>query len=142
MKNLLSKADNAIMSGLVWATTTKQAFYALNLLVIAAVLANPPTSIQGWLLVIVSEYYQGVALPGLGAAQKKVEEATKKENEQTRKLLQETHDAVMDELAEIRSMHEAQVDELAELKEVHQDLLLKYERLARAIEALVGESLV
>ncbi len=144
------------MSALMWATTTKEAFYVLNALIIAAVAADPPTSIEGWLLVIVSEYYQGVALPGLGAAQKKTEEVNRQENEKTRKLVQETHDAVMNELAEIRAMHEehseelaeikamheAQVDELAELKELHRDLNERYDNLVRALEMVVrgGES--
>lgn len=70
----------------------------LTLLIIFAVIISPPTNIQGWLLVVVSEFYQAVALPGLGAVQKA-------EGAETRKLLQETHDAVLEELSLLKQEH-------------------------------------
>ena len=122
MKRLLAKLDDTIFSSLLWATSTKPAFYALSLLILFAVIVSPPTSIQGWLLVIVSEYYQGVALPGLGAASKLAELAAKQEGSITRKLLQETHDAAMKQMEEIKQMHKEQASELAEIKSLHQEL--------------------
>lgn len=107
---MIRKIDNFIISSLLWATSTKSAFYALTVLIIFAVIMSPPTNIQGWLLVIVSEFYQGVALPGLGAAQKA-------EAEETRKLLQETHDVVLEELKLLKQEH----IELQELvRELHE----------------------
>ena len=122
LKRLIRTADDSIMSALLWATSTKGAFYALNVLIFIAVIISPPMNIQGWLLVVVSEYYQGVALPGLGAAQKKTEASTRIQNELTRKLLQETHDAVMAELADVKAMHEDQTKELAELRSAHNEI--------------------
>lgn len=95
----LNRVDQGIEAGLQWATSTKEAFYALNILIIVAVIVHPPTTIQGWLLLVVSEYYQGVALPGLGSA-------SRKEGNATRAVQQETHDTVMKEFAEIKQMHE------------------------------------
>lgn len=135
---LAHKIDSGIMSALEWATSTKGAFYALNVLIIAAVIANPPTTIQGWLLVIVSEYYQGVALPGLGAGTKKTEAANKEENEKTRQLLQETHDAAIAEIAQLREIHEANAQELAEIKEIHRELHERYDRLVQVLETMFG----
>lgn len=99
------------MSALEWATSTKGAFYCLVLLIVAANIINPPADLQAWLLVIVSEFYQGVALPGLGAAQRA-------EAEETRRLLQETHDSVMAALEEVKATHAAEAEEIAELKEI------------------------
>jgi hypothetical protein len=105
---IIRKLDKSIINSLLWATSTKSAFYALTVLIIFAVIMSPPSNIQGWLLVIVSEFYQGVALPGLGSAQKA-------EAEETRKLLQETHDMVITELSVLK-------EELELIKEEHREL--------------------
>lgn len=111
MKNTLNKIDFATMRALEWATTTKGAFWALFVLIIVANSINPPKDLQAWLLVLVSEFYQGVALPGLGSQQKA-------EAEETRKLLQETHDVVMQELTAMKEMHDSNIQEMAEIKEI------------------------
>lgn len=103
--------DKSIINSLLWATSTKSAFYCLTLLIIFAVIMSPPTNIQGWLLVIVSEFYQGVALPGLGAAQKA-------EAEETRKLLQETHDMVMSELELVKQELELVKQEREDIRQL------------------------
>ena len=122
MKQILKRIDSSIFASLLWATSTKPAFYALSALVILAVIISPPTTIQGWLLVLVSEYYQGVALPGLGAASKLSELAAKQEGALTRQLLQETHDAAMAEFTEIKRIHREHAKELAEIKAMHKEL--------------------
>ncbi|MCM2535294.1 hypothetical protein NDK43_26825 [Neobacillus pocheonensis] len=50
-------------------------------------------------------------MPGLGASQKA-------EAEETRKLLQETHDVVMPQLAEMKEMHDSNIQEMAKIKEI------------------------
>ena len=119
---MLKKIDQVIEDALTWATTTKSAFYALNVLILIAVVVSPPTTIQGWLLVIVSEYYQGVALPGLGAATKRSEDTAKRESVESRKLLQETHDNVMRELDDMKKRHALQETMLQELVALHNEL--------------------
>ena len=94
---LIRLIDYYSMKALNWATSTKDAFYILSILIIAAVFVSPPNNLQGWLLVIVTEFYQGVALPGIGAA-------ARKEGEETRRLLQETHDTVMAEVSELKEI--------------------------------------
>lgn len=135
----LQKVDSKIMAALAWATSTKAAFYALNILIFTAVIVNPPASIQGWLLVIVSEYYQGVALPGLGSASKRAEEAAKQEGAVTRKLLQETHDAALKEFAELKEMHLAQAYELAEIKAMHKEVHEQNAALREILGRFIGE---
>ncbi|MCF8566928.1 hypothetical protein LLE49_19600 [Alicyclobacillus tolerans] len=140
------KLDAWIMAALAWATSTKAAFYALNVLVFAAVIINPPASIQGWLLVVVSEYYQGVALPGLGSASKRAEGVTREEGKVTRQLLQETHDAALKEFAELKEMHLAQAYEQAELKKLatethamHKEIHEQNAALLKILGRLLGE---
>lgn len=115
MKKILSDIDRTTMKALEWATTTKGAFWALFLLIVTAQVIKPPQDIQAWLLVLVSEFYQGVALPGLGASQKA-------EAEETRRVLQETHDAVMQELQLAK-------DERQEMRELVSYLHEKLERM-------------
>jgi hypothetical protein len=119
MKKLISSLDCKIMFALEWATSTKGAFYFLVLLIVVANIIKPPSDLQAWLLVIVSEFYQGVALPGLGSAQRA-------EAEETRRLLQETHDMVLTELKEIKETHAQETEEIIELKEILQ--LLKSQK--------------
>lgn len=97
MKNLIKKIDNTYMSFLNWSTSTKSACYILSCIILISVILNPPNNMQGWLLVVVSIYYQGVALSALGSQQK--DEAS-----ETRKLLQETHDRELDELQELKEI--------------------------------------
>lgn len=146
--NLLRKMDRSIMAALEWATSTKAAFYALNILIFAAVIINPPTSIQGWLLVVVSEYYQGVALPGLGAASKRAEEVSRQEGAITRQLLQETHDVSLQEfqtlkeavesirglVVEIKQMHHENREESAEIRALVDEMHTKHSGLIEIVQ--------
>jgi hypothetical protein len=126
----IRKLDNGIMAGLSWATSTKAAFYALTALIIVAVAVNPPTTIQGWLLVAVSEFYQGVALPGLGSASKRAEEAAKHEGAVTRKLLQETHDTTLNEFQTLK-------DTVAELKQMHREQQESYRQRDEKLDRIL-----
>jgi hypothetical protein len=111
MNLALRKINYGAMRSLEWATTSMGAFWFLFFLIIVANAINPPKDVQTFLLVLVSEFYQGIALPGLGASQKA-------EAEETRRLLQETHDYVMQELTEIKETRAAEMEEIKELKEI------------------------
>lgn len=127
------------MGFLFWATSTKKAAYTLSGVIILAVILDPPKTIQAALLVVVSEYYQGVALPAIGAASKRAEEAAKREGEITRKLLQETHDAAMAEFKEIRQMHDELREENRQLHELVAGMQQAHIGLVEIVERHVGE---
>lgn len=100
------------MGFLFWATSSKLAAYILTICIAVAVSMDPPQNIQAGLLVVISVYYQGVALPALGAASKRAEDAAQKEGQETRKLLKETHDTTQ---AQLQTLHEA----VEEIKRMH-----------------------
>lgn len=113
--NFIKKIDNAYLAFINWATSTKGAMYILTAAIWISVALNPPTSIYAWLIVIVSVYYQGVALPGLGYQ-------TKFENSETRQLMLDIHNENQEELADQRQMHEETQQMVAEIREMHQEL--------------------
>lgn len=105
---LLKKIDNAYVAALSWATSSKGAMYTLTIAIWTAVAMNPPKNIYEWLIVIVSVYYQGVALPGLGYQ-------TNIESKDTRQLMLDIHQENLEELSETKEM-------LAEIKDMHEEL--------------------
>lgn len=111
MKKIIKKLDNYYMSAWDWATSTKGASYLFSILIWVAVIIDPPKTIKDWLLVIVTVYYQGVALSALGSQ-------TKAESLETRQLLIDTHETQLQEMAEIREIHEGNQQELNEIKEI------------------------
>jgi len=90
-------------------------FWGLTILIWATVILQRPSGPQGWILFLVSVFFQGVSLPVLAFV-------SNIQGDRTEKLLRETHDAVMSELTELRRMHEEQATELAELRAVHREL--------------------
>lgn len=117
MKKFISTLDGWYFSALIWATSTKKAAYALSAIIVVATAISPPTTLSGWLLLIVSIYYQGVALPGVGYAGKQAEVAAKAEGEATRKLLHKIHSANTRELALIKEEQQSAAQERAEIRE-------------------------
>lgn len=111
MKKLIKKLDDAYMVAWDWATSTKGACYIMSILIWVAVLKDPPKTLKDWLLIIVTVYYQGVALSALGSRQKA-------EAEETRRLLQETHDNIIKTLNEIKQTHDEETEEMVELNEI------------------------
>ena|SRR5437763_15648566 len=102
------KVDKYYLAAINWATSSKGAMYILTCAIWTAVALNPPKTIYEWLIVIVSVYYQGVALPGLGYQQKG-------EGLETRQLMVDIHEENLEELAETKQM-------LVEMKEMHQEI--------------------
>jgi hypothetical protein len=111
MKKLLLMIDYKTMQALEWATTTKGAFWSLFFLIVIANALNPPKDVQTLLLIMVSEFYQGVALPGLGAQQKK-------EGEETRGLMLQIHEEELQEIAVLKEMHDNLNTTMEEIKEI------------------------
>jgi hypothetical protein len=83
-------------------------FYAVAFLTLSILFFQTPQSALEWVQYSIQTFFQGVALPVLAFVAKI--SGTRQE-----KLLQETHDAVMDELSFVK-------DELAEIKNLHQYL--------------------
>jgi hypothetical protein len=90
-------------------------FWLLTILIWATVFFQRPEGAQGWILFLVSVFFQGVALPVLGFV-------SNQQGERTERVLQETHDKVLSEFAELKEMHEAQAYEMAAIKAMHREL--------------------
>ena len=138
IRRMAVRIDKAYMGFLFWATSEKSAAYLLTIMIFTAIALDPPQSLQAAMLDIISVYYQGVALPALGAASKRSEEAAKQEGAETRRLLQETHDVALKEhtktrdmVVELHAMHSEKLesdrhrDERLDAIEAKQDLIIK-----------------
>lgn len=90
-------------------------FYVLNILIIISVILQPPTTVEGWLLVAVSVYFQGVALPVLSFV-------SNFQGDRLEKKVDETFSLLMEEFNELKKTHELVLDELRELKEVKEEV--------------------
>jgi hypothetical protein len=77
--------------------STMACFYFICFLDLLTLFFQRPHDAQGWIVFWVSVFFQGVALPVLGYIQKV-------EGEKQAKLLKETHDTVMQELAELKEI--------------------------------------
>lgn len=90
-------------------------FYGLTFLIISTLYWQTPQGPIEWLQFFVQTFFQGVALPVLGFVSKKA--AAKQE-----KLLQETHDTVMQELAVIKEEINLQREENQEIRVILEDV--------------------
>jgi cell shape-determining protein MreC len=100
----------------IW-LSTMGCFYLIFALVVVPLFFQHPTDLVGWVQYIVQSLFQGVALPVLGYVARIA-------GEKQERVLNETHDAVMDELAIVKkelAMANEERDSLKELiKELHQ----------------------
>ncbi len=81
-------------------------FWVLVGLTWGSVILSRPKGAQGWDLFLVSIFFQGAALPVLGYI-------SNKQGDRMVAMLKETHDATMQELAEIKALR-AEVDDINE----------------------------
>lgn len=93
----------------VW-LVSMEVFWVLILLTWGSVLIHAPSNAQGWDLFLVSIFYQGIALPAVSAV-------TNKQGDRTAALLQETHDATMLQMAELKALHAEESEELRILRQ-------------------------
>lgn len=103
---------------------TMWTFWILTLLIVSTLLIQLPNGAQGWILFVVSVFFQGVALPVLALV-------SNRQGDRMESVLRETHDVVLDELRELRAMHE-------ELAARNNDLLARFERLS-SVEAKIDK---
>ena len=73
-------------------------FWLLNVVVFTTLAFQRPHGAQHWILFFVSIWFQGVSLPVLGFV-------GKLQGDRSERLLRETHDAVMAELADLKQLH-------------------------------------
>ncbi len=109
MKQLNARIADVLSNWLATMTT----FWILTIMIVVATALSPPADLQGWLLVLISVFFQGVALPVL--CYSGVKSGTK-----TDKLLRESHDAIFEALF-LAKKEQAQIlqdhrQEMAELK--------------------------
>lgn len=73
-------------------------FWLLTVAILATLFFERPQGVQGWILYWVSVFFQGVALVVINYT-------SDKQGRTSQALLQETHDEVMAELAEMKEIH-------------------------------------
>lgn len=95
--------------------STMAMFYIVSLLVIAPLFWQRPQGIVGWMQYAISVFFQGAALPVLGYVSRKA-------GERQERVLNETHDAVMEELAMIKEELRLAREERAALTALVQEL--------------------
>lgn len=95
--------------------STMGCFYIIFALVVVPLFFQHPTDLVGWVQYIVQSLFQGIALPVLGYVARIA-------GERQEKVLNETHDTVMEELALVK-------DELAMAREERKELQRLVEEL-------------
>lgn len=97
---------------------TMEAFWILVVLTWGSVAISRPAGAQGWDLFLVSIFFQGAALPILGLV-------SQKQGDRMERVMRETHDAAMEEVAllrnevaDIRAIREEEAEALALLRQM------------------------
>ena len=112
--------------------STMALFWALTLLIVLALILQRPSGAQGWVLFVVSVFFQGVALPVLAFV-------SNKQGDRMENLLRETHDAAMNDLEELRQLHEERTQEIENLKDLAKRQLEEIEELKAIHLELAGQ---
>ena len=117
--------NDKVAEGLSFSLSTMECFWIVTVMVTAVLFWQRPNSLVGWITYLSSAVFQASALPVLGYTSKLAEKAAKSEGAKQAKLVQETHDSVMTELAMVKQALEIASDErdeitqmLTELKEI------------------------
>jgi hypothetical protein len=95
--------------------STMLCFYLIFALVMVPLFFQHPTDLVGWVQYIVQSIFQGVALPILGYVAMKA-------GENQERVLNETHDTVMEELALVKEELQLAREERAALQELIEEL--------------------
>lgn len=95
----MKRLNNIIANALAQGLSSMALFWVLTILIFSTLLIQEPVGAQGWILFIVSIFFQGVALPVLAFV-------SNAQGDRMESLLRETHDTTLDELRELRDMHE------------------------------------
>ena len=97
MKESVSKFNEWLATKLADALANMVMFFGVTVLTMSILFFQTPHTPLEWVQYIIQTFFQGVALPILAFV-------AKIEGNRQQKLLQETHDAVMDEMKEIKEM--------------------------------------
>lgn len=95
--------------------STMAMFYFVSLLVLAPLLWQHPQGMVGWMQYAISVFFQGAALPVLGYV-------ARISGERQERVLNETHSAVMEELAIVKEELQLAREEREELLKVVEEL--------------------
>lgn len=91
----MKKFNNRLGDILAYGLSTMGCFYIVFALVIVPLFYQHPTDLIGWIQYIIQSIFQGVALPVLGYVARVA-------GEKQEKVIKETHDASMEELAIVK----------------------------------------
>lgn len=117
---MLTRFNNWLANKLSGWLSTMAMFYGISFLVLAPLFFQRPDNMIGWVQYAVQSFFQGVALPVLAFV-------AKIEGGKQAKILQETHDAVMEELAMVREALGLAAEERDELKAIIKSLNIECE---------------
>lgn len=93
----MKKFDDWLGDKLAFLLSTMGCFYLIFALVVVPLFFQHPTDLVGWVQYIVQSFFQGVALPVLGYVARIA-------GEKQEQVLKETHDAEMEEIAELKEI--------------------------------------
>jgi hypothetical protein len=105
---MISKLNDWLADLLADTLSTMACFWIITSLVVVVLFWQRPSTLVGWITYISTAIFQASALPVLAFV-------SKKEGAKQQALLQETHDASMDELDNLSKM-------LQELRDTHQEV--------------------
>jgi len=121
IRETIKKFNDLCANRMAAILSTMWIFYILTALIIIPLFYQSPVGFIAWIQYIVSVGFQGVALPVLAFV-------AKKEGESQAKLLQETHDMVMSEMAIIKN---DSINNIEVLKGLHESIeLLKKDAIS------------
>ncbi len=101
-------------------------FWFLTILIWSTVLFERPRGAQGWILFLVSVFFQGVGLVVINYT-------SAKQGRMTIALLQETHDTVMNELRDMKKMIEME-------RQIESDVVAEKEEFVKLERSLENKS--
>ena len=111
IKNFNERLGNNLA---IW-LSTMGCFYLIFALVIVPLFFSAPQGFLAWVQYLVQSVFQGIALPVLGFVAKNVGESQEK-------ILLETHDTVIEELALVKEELELAKEERASMQELIEEL--------------------
>jgi hypothetical protein len=107
---MLKRFNDWLGDKLAYWLSTMACFYLISIAILATLFFQRPQGVQAWLMFWVTVFFQGAALPVLGYVSRKA-------GERQEQILNETHDAVMEELALVKEQLALVKEQLAIAKE-------------------------
>lgn len=129
---LVEKINETVASILANTLSSIACFYVVTSMILIALVWQKPHDIIGWIQYLIAFLFQGSALPVLGYV-------SKREGDSNRKMLQETHDMVMQQFIHMSEEQQHMRTEQAELKDILQklcDMGAKLEEIDKEVEDL------